>query len=116
MRRRVRLTVDQLTQVALDTEVRQHPRQDDLVDATLAELQDEVVGLGAPHFVGTDDDGLAVLNERLVEIEPVGPGARERVEAEWVGAKELFAFQRHFFRQHRRIATPGRGGRGSGAR
>src|SRR5205085_2377176 len=64
---------EQLAQVALDAEVGQHPRQGHLVDAALAELQDEVVGLRAPHLVGTDHHRLAVLNEGLVAVEPVGP-------------------------------------------
>ncbi len=70
----------QFAQVALDAEVRQLSRQDDLVDAALPQLQDEVVGLRAPQLMGADDDGLAVLDEGLVAWEPVGPGAGESVE------------------------------------
>jgi hypothetical protein len=34
---------EQFAQVAFNAEVRQHPRQDDLVDAALAELQDRLL-------------------------------------------------------------------------
>src|SRR4029077_8483864 len=46
---------------------------------SMRRLQDEVIGLRSPHFVGADHDGLAVLDEGLVALEPVGPGAREPV-------------------------------------
>src|SRR5882724_2756761 len=55
----------------------------------------EVVGLRAPHLVGADHDRLAVLDERLVALEPVGPGAGETVEVERTGAPELLALQHH---------------------
>ena len=60
-----------------------------------AELEDEVVGLRPPHLVRADHDRLAVLDEGLVAVEPVGPGAGEAREAERVGAVELLALQHH---------------------
>jgi hypothetical protein len=40
--------------VALDAEVRKHPREDDLVDAALAELKDKVVALRALRDLGIE--------------------------------------------------------------
>ena len=48
--------LQQIAQVSFDTHVRQHPAEDDLADAALAQLQDEVVGLRTKHPVGTDND------------------------------------------------------------
>ena len=89
--------LEQLPQVALDTEVGQYPGQDDLVDATLAELKDEVVGLRAPHFMRADHNRLAVFDEGFVPIQPVRPGAGEPVVTERIGAEELLALQHHLF-------------------
>src|SRR4051794_3387998 len=87
--------LDQLSQVALHAEIGEHPGQDDLLDAALAELQDEVVGLRPPHLVGAHHDRLAVLDVWLVTVEPVGAGAREPIEAERVGPEELLALEHH---------------------
>jgi hypothetical protein len=54
-----------------------HPHQDDLADAALPDLQDEVVGLRYVHRMGTDHDRLAALDERSVPVEPVRRRAGE---------------------------------------
>jgi hypothetical protein len=45
--------------VRFDTHVRQHPAEDDLADAPLAQLQDQVVGLRTKYLVGTDNNSRA---------------------------------------------------------
>ena len=49
----------QIAQVRFDADVSQHPAQDDLADAALTQLQDKIVGLRTPDFLGTDSDGLS---------------------------------------------------------
>jgi hypothetical protein len=44
--------LDVIAQVGFDAHVRQHPAQDDLADAPLAQLQGEVVRLGTPYPMG----------------------------------------------------------------
>ena len=61
--------------MGLGAQVRRHPGQHDLVDPALAELEEQVVGLGPVDLVGTGDDGFAVLDVRLVPGQPVGARA-----------------------------------------
>src|SRR5439155_1877350 len=80
--------LEQITQVSFDTHVCQHPAEDDLADAVLAQLQDEVVGLRTKHPVRANNDGFAVINVRLKAIEPVGARPGEAVEAQSSTASE----------------------------
>src|SRR5262249_4739696 len=61
--------------------------------ATLAELQDQVVARRTVHLVRADHDRLAVLDEGLKPLEPVGPGTGEAIETERAGAPELLVLQ-----------------------
>src|SRR5262245_35054141 len=45
-----------------DAHVGQHSAKNNLVDLPLAQLQNKVVGLCAPHLVRRDDDSFAILN------------------------------------------------------
>ena len=63
--------LEQFAHASLDTEVRRHPRQDDLAYLALAELQDNVVVLRAIDFMGAGYDGFAVVNQWLVTFEPI---------------------------------------------
>jgi len=51
--------LDQFADVRFDAHVRKHPADNHLPDPTLAQLQDEVIGLGPIYLVRTDHDGLA---------------------------------------------------------
>jgi len=79
--------------MALHTEVGEHSGQDDLVLVALAELQDEIVGLRPPHFVRADHHRLAVFDEGLITLKPVGPGADKSIEAERIGTDEALDCQ-----------------------
>nr|GFD50578.1 hypothetical protein [Tanacetum cinerariifolium] len=57
--------LDQIAQVRFDAQVGGHAGKNHLRHAFLAQLQGQVVGLRAVHFVRRTDDGLAVENERL---------------------------------------------------
>ena len=58
----------QLTKVALDTEVGQHSTQDDLVDSPFTELKHEIVGLRPPLLVRDDNYRFSILDERLIAL------------------------------------------------
>jgi hypothetical protein len=68
--------------VRLDAQVRRHASQDHLVDAPLAQLQHEVVGLGPIDFVWAGDHRVPVLDVAFVLPEPIRPGALEAIEAQ----------------------------------
>ena len=68
--------------MGLDTEIGRHSGQDDLAHTSFSELQREIVRLGAVHLVRARDDRLAVRDQRLVLLEPVGAGALEALEGE----------------------------------
>src|SRR5215468_6749637 len=72
----------EVAQVRFHTDIGQHPTKYDPIDPALAQLQHKVVGLRTPHLVGTDDDGLPVLDVRLEALEPVGPRSGKPVERE----------------------------------
>src|SRR5262249_21522620 len=74
--------LEQVAQVRFDADVGQHPPENDLPDATLAQLQDEVVGLRTPDLVRTDDDRLPILDVGLEALEPVRRGSREPIEGQ----------------------------------
>src|SRR5262245_16214829 len=80
--------LEQLAQMRLDAHVRQHPAKDAPVDAPLAQLQDQVVGLRTEHPVGTDDDGLAIFDVRLESMEPVGARSSKPLEVQTAAAGE----------------------------
>ncbi len=77
--------LEQFAHVGFDTEIRRHSRQDDLADVALAELQHQIVVLGAIDLVWAGHDGLAVLDEWFVPLEPVGtrPGEAVEVQRAW---------------------------------
>src|SRR5215469_3882768 len=62
---------EKLAQMGFDADVRQHAAKDDFSDAPFAQLQDQIVGLRAPHFMRADDDRPSVFNVGLEAIEPV---------------------------------------------
>jgi len=66
--------LEQVAQVGLDADVRQHAAEDDLADPPLAQLQREIVGLWPPHLVRADHDRLAVLDIRLEALQPIRAG------------------------------------------
>src|SRR5262249_6805969 len=74
--------LEQVAQMRFDTDVGQHPPENDLADAALAQLQHEVVGLRTPDLVRTDDDRLPILDVGLELLEPVRPGSREPLEGQ----------------------------------
>ena len=80
--------LEQIAQVRFDTHVCQHPAEDDLADAALAQLQDEVVCLRSPYPVGTNHDGLSVLDVGLEALQPVGTRSGEAVEAQHSATSE----------------------------
>jgi len=80
--------LEQIAQVRFDTHVRQHPAENDFADTALAQLQDKVVGLRAKHPAGTGNNSLAVIDERLEALEPVGARPGETVEAQSSAASE----------------------------
>lgn len=59
----------------VDTEVGDHATQNYGVDVAAAKLVNQVVALGAVHLVGSDDDGLAVVDVALVGAIEVSAGA-----------------------------------------
>src|SRR5262249_20058458 len=73
---------EQIPQVRFHAHVRQHPAENDFANAALAELQDEVVGLRTKHPMGTDNNSLAVIDEGLEPLEPVGARPGEAFEAQ----------------------------------
>src|SRR3954467_8778117 len=83
------------TQMALDAEVGEHPRQNHFAQPAFAQLKHEIVRLRTPHFVRANHDGIAVLDEWLVPREPVRPGAGEAIPSEWIGTKELPRVEHH---------------------
>src|SRR5262245_51982394 len=64
---------EQVTQVGLDADVPGGARQDDLLDAPLAELQHQVVGGRPVDLVRAEDDRFAVEDVRLELLGEVGP-------------------------------------------
>src|SRR5262245_25679140 len=73
-----------------DAHVCQHPAENDFANAALAQLQDEVVGLRTKHPVGTNNNSLAVIDEGLEPLEPVGARPGEAFEAQSSAASEHF--------------------------
>src|SRR5215510_16542178 len=71
---------EQVAQVRFDTHVRQHPAEDDLAHATLAQLQHQVVGLRPKHPVRASNDRLPVLYIRLETLEPVSARPGKAIE------------------------------------
>src|SRR5215467_16398099 len=74
--------LEQVAQMRFDTDVGQHPSENDLADAALAQLQHEVVGLRTPDLVRTDDDRFPILDVGFESLEPVRPGSREPLEGQ----------------------------------
>ncbi len=66
--------------MSLDAEVGRHPGQDDLTDVAFTELQHDIVILRAIDLMGAGYNGLAVLDEGLVTLEPVGARPGETLE------------------------------------
>src|SRR5262245_23275917 len=63
--------LEKLAQMGLDAHIRQHATEDDLVHPSLAQLQNQIIGLRPEHLVGADDDGLSVFDIPFEAIEPV---------------------------------------------
>src|SRR5262249_34697922 len=66
--------LEKLAQMGFDADIGQHAAKYDLANPALAELQDQVVGLGSPNLVRADDDRLPVFDIRLEPVQPVGAG------------------------------------------
>src|SRR5262249_40784298 len=88
----------ELAQVGFDAQCGQHATKQDLGDPTLAELQNQVIGLWPEDLVRADDHRLAVLDVGLETLKPIGArilearqgqraGASKRVCLELVGLK-----------------------------
>ncbi len=56
----------QLAQVGFHAQIGGHAGQDHLIDAVLAQLQNQIVLLRPIHLVGRSDDGFVVMDEFLV--------------------------------------------------
>src|SRR5262249_8887425 len=74
--------LEQVAQVRFDADVGQHPSENDLPHAALAQWHHEVVGLRTPDLVRTDADRLPILDVGLEALEPVRPGSREPLEGQ----------------------------------
>ena len=64
---------EQVPEMGFHAHVCEHASQNHLGNAALSQLQDEIIALWAPHFVGARNDGLSVFDEGLEVLEPVGP-------------------------------------------
>jgi hypothetical protein len=58
--------------VSFDTQVRRHAREYHSRDASLAQLQSQVICLRSVELVWADDDGLAIVHELVERFDPVG--------------------------------------------
>ena len=54
--------LEQLAQMGFEAHVRQHAAEDDLADASLAQLQNQIVRLRSPYLVRADDDTDRIVN------------------------------------------------------
>ena len=69
--------LEQVPQVRFHAHIRQHATQNDFGDCAFAELQYEIIGLGAPYLMRTGNDRFPVLDIGFEFFEPVGAGAGE---------------------------------------
>src|SRR5215471_15660072 len=74
--------LEKLAQMGLDAHIPQHATEDDLAHPSLAQLQNQIVGLRPEHLVGAYDDGLSVFDIPLEAIEPVRARVRETGQRE----------------------------------
>ena len=64
---------EEVPEMGFHAHVCEHASQNHLGNGALSQLQDEIVTLRAPDFVGAGNDGLSVFDEGLEVLEPVGP-------------------------------------------
>src|SRR5690349_16433192 len=80
--------LDEFAQMAFDAQVGGHSREDDLADAPFAQLQDEIVRLGADNLVRRGDHGAPVVDVMLVSGKKIGARACEAVHRIGVCSRE----------------------------
>ena len=78
--------LNQFAHMGFCTQVGGHAGQDYLTDASLAQLQNEIIAFRPVNLVRAGHDGLAVINVVLVAFEPVGARTLEAFERQGVFA------------------------------
>src|SRR5579862_8106918 len=71
-----------------DAHVRQHAAEDDLANAPLAKLQNQIVRLRSPYLVRADDDRLSILDVGLEPVQPVRARVCKALQCQRSAARE----------------------------
>ncbi|HXW79442.1 MAG TPA: hypothetical protein VEJ84_08080, partial [Acidimicrobiales bacterium] len=83
---------EEMTKMGLHTQVGSHSGKHDLRDATLSQLQRQVVGLRAKYLVWRDDNRRPIEDKLLEHLEEIGTGARQAVDSQGPRAFEHVKF------------------------